>query len=156
IASVTRDNDQTIDERRGSDEAVFDRHRASGSTKIREQRRPRQAHGRFPRQAMKPLHPGVEPSLESGALPSLRQQEDAEAHFAEDDGVDGDLALVSPQPLDHLEVWYWPRRFAEDVGVDQVFHSASEDSDSMGTKYPFSGHARSQSTTPSFGGAESR
>src|SRR5262249_17957560 len=43
--------------------------------------------------------------------------------------------------------------FTEDVGVDQVRHRVLVDSDSTGTKNPFSGHASSQSTTPSLGRA---
>jgi hypothetical protein len=37
---------------------------------------------------------------------------------------------------------------AENVGVNQESHRVSVDSDSMGTKYPFSGQARSQSKRP--------
>jgi hypothetical protein len=35
------------------------------------------------------------------------------------------------------------RRLAQNVGVDQVLHSASVDSESMGTKKSFRGHASS-------------
>jgi hypothetical protein len=46
---------------------------------------------------------------------------------------------------DEAPAWW----VARDIGVYQISHSVSVDSDSMGTKNPFSGHARSQSTTPS-------
>ena len=73
--------------------------------------------------------------------------------LAKNDGVDGDLTLVVAKPLDHLQIRSWPRRLAENIGIDEISHSVSVDSDSIATKKPFSGHARSQSTTPSFGGA---
>ena len=55
------------------------------------------------------------------------------------------------QPFDDPDVRNRLCRLAQDVRVNQIGHSVSVDSDSMGTKNPFSGHARSQLTTPSFG-----
>jgi len=40
------------------------------------------------------------------------------------------------------------RGFAQHSGVNEVGHSVSVDSDSTGTKKPFSGHASNQSTSP--------
>ena len=44
-----------------------------------------------------------------------------------------------------------PRRLTEHVGVNEKRHDVSVDSDSIETKKSFSGHASSQSITPSFG-----
>jgi len=53
---VARDNDQVVDEGRGGDQAVFDRHCAPRGAKTCEQFCPPQARFSFPRQAMKPLN----------------------------------------------------------------------------------------------------
>jgi hypothetical protein len=55
---------------------------------------------------------------------------------------------VATKPVERTRVWSDLRRLAQYVGVDEVGHSVSVDSDSMGTKNPFSGHASSQSTSP--------
>ena len=72
------------------------------------------------------------------------------------DGVDGDVSLICAKPLDDTRVGARFRRLAENVCVDQVFHSESVDSASTGTKKPFSGHVSSQSTAPSLGRAARR
>src|SRR5437899_2080756 len=74
-----------------------------------------------------------------------------EARSALSRGIGGDVSLVLPQPLDDARVGDRLCGLAQNVGVDQISHSASVDSDSIGTKNPFSGQARSQSTTLSFG-----
>jgi len=53
---VARDNDQVVDEGRGGDQAVFDRHCAPRGAKTCEQFCPPQARFSFPCQAMKPLN----------------------------------------------------------------------------------------------------
>ena len=58
----------------------------------------------------------------------------AEANLAQDDGVDRYLTLVVPQPLDCIGIGRRPSGLAEDISVDQIGHSASVDSDSIGTK----------------------
>src|SRR5208282_2905741 len=103
-----------------------------------------------------PGHARIEPVLEPGAFLPRRQKENSEPQFAENDGVDRDLALVLSQPFDGLGVGRRPRRLAENVGVDKVSHSVSVDPDSIGTKKPFSGQPRSQSSAPSLGAGERR
>src|SRR5262249_20559153 len=156
IDAVSRDHHQVVDQCRGGDKAVFDGHGAPGGTKTREQLRPPQARLRLPRQTANPLDARVEPPLEAGTPPSVAQQENAEAQLAEDDRIYGDFTFVVAQPLDHFGIGKLLGRLAEDVGVDQVSHNVSVDSDSTGTKKPVSGQASSQSTTPSFGASERR
>ena len=156
-AAVARDDGQAVDEGGGGDQAVFDRHGAPGGAKTCEQLRPPQARFRFPRQTMKSLNAGVEPAARawraSCPCATERMPKRTSPRMI---GIDGDLALVAPEPLDHPGIGRRLGRLAQDVGVDQISHSVSVDSDSTGTKKPFSGQARSQSTTPSFGGGERR
>src|SRR4029077_14450504 len=87
---------------------------------------------------------------------SLRQKEDSESEFAENDRINDDFPLIVAQPPDHDSIGRRFCRFAEYVGINKVLHNVSVDSDSTGTKNPFSGHASSHWTTPSFGGTERR
>src|ERR1051325_11962202 len=98
------------------------------------------------------LNACVEPLLEARLTLSSWQEKNAKPNLAENDWIDGDVLLVVPQPLDDTYVRGGLCRLTQNVSIDQISHSASVDSDSIGTKNPFSGHARSQSTTPSFGG----
>ena len=72
------------------------------------------------------------------------------------DGIDGDIRLMCAKPRHNPRIGFWFRRLAQNVGVDQVLHSASVDSESMGTKNSFCGQASSHSTAPWFGGAARR
>src|SRR4029077_247887 len=57
---------------------------------------------------------------------------------------------------DNLRGWSWLGRLAQHVGIDKVAHNVSVGSDSIGTKNPFSGQARSHSHQPSFLGGSCR
>src|ERR1039457_4703316 len=105
---------------------------------------------------MEALDTVVEPPLEGRSLLALGQQQNAESHLAEDDGVDRDVLFVGAKPLDHPGIRCRLGRLAQDVGVDQVLHSASVESESTGTKNPFAGQASSQSRAPSLGRAARR
>src|ERR1700720_1146660 len=67
-----------------------------------------------------------------GAPPPAAQQENAEAHLAEDDWIDDDFTLVASEPVNHLGIGYLLGWLAEDISVDEIFHSVSVDSDSIG------------------------
>jgi hypothetical protein len=81
-------------------------------------------------------------------VPAFRQQQNAEPHFPEDDGIDGEIALVPSEPLDHSGVGRGPGGLAQGVGVDQEFHKVLVDSDSTGAKKSFSGQESRHSTRP--------
>ena len=78
----------------------------------------------------------VEPALEVSAPPSRWKQQDTEAHFPQDHGIDCQVAFVTPQPLDHPHIRTRPGRLAQHIGVDKTRHgsdpSESVDSDSIG------------------------
>ena len=57
-----------------------------------------------------------------------------------DDGIDGDLPFMTRQPVHYPGIGLGG--LTQNVGDDQESHSVSVDSDSMGTKNPFSGQAR--------------
>jgi hypothetical protein len=79
-------------------EAVFDRHSSPGGAKTCKRLRPPQGRLCLPRQTAQPLDAGVEPTLETGAPPPAAQQENAEAHLAEDNWIDDDFTLVVSEP----------------------------------------------------------
>jgi len=60
------------------------------------------------------------------------------------------------KPRYDTRIGRWFRRLAQNVGVNQVLHSASVDSESMGTKKSFCGQASSQSIPPTLCGAARR
>ena len=125
----------------GGDETVLDQHRPPARAQARKQLRPSQAGFGLPWQTAKAAHARIEPVLEPGAFLPPTQKENSEPQFAENDGVDRDLALVLSQPFDRLGVGRRPRRLAENVDVAEVSHSVSVDSDSIGTKNPLLGAA---------------
>ena len=130
------------------DQTVFDGHGAPCRAKASEELRPPKTEICFARKTLEPLDAAIEPLLQPGAPPSPRQQQNPESNLAEYEGIDHKVALVATKPVERTRVWSDLRRLAQDVGVNEVGHSASVDSDSMGTKNPFSGHASSQSTSP--------
>ena len=134
VRDVACGDAQAMPERRGRDQAVLDRHRATGLAQPCEQLRPAQAGLRVPVDAQQPAHARVEPSLEPAAPPAAREQQDAEPDLAEDDRIDDESCLVPPEPVHDGRPRAWPRGLAQHVGVDQVPHSESVDSDTMGTK----------------------
>ena len=156
ISTVSRGDRQTMDGRRRSDQAVLNRHGFPRCAETRQQLRPFEASVRVPWQTMEALHARVEPAFQRGPFSSLGKNEDAASQLANNDGIDGDVRLVRTEPCHDARIGHWLRRLAQNVGVDEVLHSASVDSDSIGTKKSFRGQASSQSMTPSFGGAARR
>jgi len=107
--------------------------------------------------------PCPRPRADSAQSPTPRRtsapgqkDEDPESQFAENDGIDRDVWLMCAKLCHDSRIGRRFRRLTQNVGVDQVLHSASVDSESMGTKKSFCGQARSQSMAPSFRGAARR
>ena len=80
----------------------------------------------------------------------------SESDLTQNDRINDDLRFMGAQPVDHACRRLWPSGLTQHVGVDKIGHKVSVDSDSIGTKYPFSGHASSQSTSPSLAGGSLR
>jgi hypothetical protein len=76
----------------------------------------------------------VEPTLERGALPAPRQQQDAKPKLTNDDRIDREISFVYSQPFHHTAIWLKFCRLAQNVRLDEIFHNVSVDSDSIGTK----------------------
>ena len=89
-------------------------------------------------------------------LGTVEGQENAKSQFAENNGIYSEVPLMCAKPRHHTRIGRWFRRLAQDVGVNQVLHSASVDSESMGTKKSFRGQVSSQSMAPSLCGAARR
>src|ERR1019366_5003160 len=70
ISTISRGNRQTVDERRGRDEAILDWHGCPGCAKTRQQFRPFQPGLRVPGETVENPDPRVEPTFQSGPLPS--------------------------------------------------------------------------------------
>ena len=115
----------------------FDRRGFTGRPKTRQQFGPFQARVRAPGQTMETPGPCFEPTFQGGPLPSLGKHENPESQFAENDRIDGNVWLICAKPRYDTRIGGWFRRLAQNVGVDQVLHSASVDSESMGTKKSF-------------------
>ncbi len=58
----------------------------------------------------------------------------AEANLTQNYGVYRYCTLVVPQPADYIGIWRGLGGLAKDISVDQIGHSVSVDSDSIGTK----------------------
>ena len=58
----------------------------------------------------------------------------AKAKLTQNYGVDRYRTLVVPQPFDCIGIGDRLGGLAEDIGIDQIDHSVSVDSDSIGTK----------------------
>jgi hypothetical protein len=134
VPLVERCQREVVRECSGGDQAVFDRHRLAAVAEISEQLGPAHADGGIPRQALDPPDPLLEPAFKLGAPPTACQKKDAEADLTQDDWIDDDRALVASQPLDDAGVGFGLGRLREDVGVDEVSHSVSVDSESTATK----------------------
>jgi len=67
-----------------------------------------------------------------------------------------DFRLMCAKPRHDTRIGRRLRRLAQNVGIDQVLHSACVGSEPMGTKKFFCGQASSQSMAPSFRGAARR
>ena len=111
---------------------------------------------RIPGQTVQASDPCFEPALQRSPLPFLRKNENSESPFADNDGIDGDVRFMCPKARQDTRIGRRFRWLTQHVGVDQLLHSASVDSESMGTKKSFRGQARSQSPAPSFGGGPCR
>src|ERR1043166_1916155 len=140
-----------MEERRRRNQAVLDGHRLAGSAEVGKKPGPPQSGRCIPRQAGNSSNSLFEPAFEPPPAPALCQEVNAEADFSQDDRIYLQLALVGPQPLDDFGARSGLGRLAEDIRVNQVGHRVSVDSDSIGVKKPFAGHASNQSTKPSFG-----
>jgi hypothetical protein len=103
IRVVSGDDDQFVYEGRSRNQTVFYRHGPAGRAKSCEQLRPAKPCFNFPRQT-NDVRNGVEPFVEVSSPFPARQTKDSEANFAKDDGIDGNLSLVEPQPVDHTFV----------------------------------------------------
>jgi hypothetical protein len=92
----------------------------------------------------------------AGPLLSCRKDKNAEAQFPENHRIDRHVSLVCAKPVHNARIRRRFRRLAQNVGVNQMLHRVSVDSDSMGTKKSLYGQASSQSMVPSFLGETRR
>src|SRR5262249_60812726 len=103
---------------------------------------------RIPGKAVKTPDPRIESSFERHPLLSPGQDKNAEAQFPENHGIDRDGRLMGAKPVHHSRIRRWFRRLTQNVGIKQIFHRVSVDSESIGTKKSLCGQASSQSTAP--------
>jgi hypothetical protein len=99
-----------------------------------EQFGPAQSGGKIQGQAGKSGESFLEPAFEFPPFLAGGQKEDAETDFSQNDGIEDQISFVALKPCQNAGA---RRRFgglAEDVGVHEVFHSRSVDSEGMGWK----------------------
>ena len=68
--------------------------------------------------------PRVEPAFQGSPFPALGKNENPESEFTENDGIDGNIQLMVAKPSHNPPVGRRFRRLTQNVGVDQVLHSA--------------------------------
>ena len=112
ISTVSRDDRDTVDDRRRRDEAVLDRHGLPGCAKPRQQFRPFQSRVRVPGKTVETPDPSVEPALQGSPFPSFGKDEDPESQFAENDGIDSDVWLMCAKPCHDSRIGRRFRRLA--------------------------------------------
>src|SRR5436305_4214135 len=95
IAPVPGHHREFVNESRRRDQTIFDRHRSTLGAEIGQQPSPAQPCGRFPRNAMNTLDAFLKPALQTGATLPYRQEKNTKTDLAEDDGIDGDLPLMT-------------------------------------------------------------
>lgn len=115
-------------------QAVLNGHWLTAPTKVGEKLGPAQTDSRIPGEAVHPPHSLIEPALQPRASSAPRQQENPEPDLTQDNRVDDELPLVAAQPFDHPLIGLRLGRLGKDVGIDEVLHSESVDSESMATK----------------------
>jgi hypothetical protein len=103
-------------------------------TKIGQQFGPAKTGLGRPRQAVDSFDATGEPPFQPLATGARGQQQNPESDLAENDRVDNKIAFVFAQPVDDLPLRRGLGRLAQDVGVNEVSHKVSVDSESMGTK----------------------
>src|SRR5262249_24411463 len=146
IAGIASNDCEILNKSGSGDQAILDGHCIARRTQVGQQLSPAEPRRRIPRQTRELRDALFEPLFQSLAAFAGRKEMNTKPNFAENDRVDSKLNLVLSEPLDHFLGRRCFGSLAQYIGVDQVFHRESVDSDSMGTKKPFSGQASSQST----------
>ncbi len=114
--------------------AILDRHRLPGGAKTRQKFRPLQTRFRVPGQTVETPGSRIEPVFQGSPLPSLGKDQNPESQLAKYDRIDGDVRLMSAKPRHDARVGRRFGRLAQNIGVDQIFHIESVDSESTGAK----------------------
>jgi len=122
IAPVSGHHRQPMNESRRCDQAVFDRHGPAHGAEVGQKPRPTQPRGRYPRKAVNALDTLLKPTLQTRAAFPSWQEKNTETDLAEDDGVDGDLPLMTRQPFQDPGIGLGPGSLAQNVGVNQERH----------------------------------
>jgi len=156
VTRVSRDHDQVMDERGSCNHSIQQRKRNPLLPQANHQFGPASADRSVPRETFDGLHKRPKPLFELHPLTPARKRENADAQFAQNDGVHDEIALVGAQPIDYLAAGHRLRRLAEHVCIDQVSHanlgtliSAVVSVRSIGLNQPLTGHASSIFTKPS-------
>ena len=111
-----------MNQRRGGDQTILDRHRLSGGAKLREEFGLAQAGRGLPGQTMNLLNPSREPAFQLSPPRAGGQEINAKPYLAQNDRVHGNLAFVRAKPFDHPCRRLRLGRFAQNIGVDKVGH----------------------------------
>jgi hypothetical protein len=156
IPDVPRGNGEIVLKCCGSNHAVWQRQLVSVLLQIHDEFSPASANRGFPRETIYGLYNFPEPLLELCPLTSERQRENADAQFAQNDGVHDEIPLVGAQPFDNGAAGQRLCRLANHVRIDQVSHrilgivmSLVVSLRSIGSNQPLTGQASSRFTNPS-------
>jgi len=125
IGSVASDDCQAVNQSRGCNQTVFDRHGRSSRPHISQEPRPPETGLGGPVEADDSAGTALEPLLQPLATPTRRQQIDPESQLAENDRVDSDFSFMPTEPREDLRIRPRPRGLAEDIRIDEELHGGS-------------------------------
>src|SRR2546426_399857 len=127
------------------------------AVRLDDQFSPAKADGGIPRQAVNRLHYVCKPSFKLSPLATRWKCENADAQFAQNDGVHNEIAFLGTQPTHHFGIRGGLGRLAEHVHINEVGHSNVGNLMSsvvsvkgQGLNQPLTGQAKRSLTKPSF------
>ena len=133
VTRVSRNDDEAVNECSRRDQTILDRQGSAGPAQLGKEFCPAKARPRVPWNANDSCNTRIKPGFESATALSRGEKMNAEPNLAQNDGINHQFTLVAPQPVDCRGIGGRISGFAKDIGVDEVGHSVSVDSDSMGT-----------------------
>ncbi len=118
ISTISSGDRQIVNHSRRRDEAVLDRHRLPGSTKMCQQFCPFQPRVGVPGKTMESSDSRVEPAFERVPLPPSGRDQNPESQFAENHRINCDIGLMFAKPCHDTRIGPRFRRFAQNIGID--------------------------------------
>ncbi len=134
IRRVARDHCQSMAQRGRREQAVLDGHRRCLLFQARQKSRPFTCGRGIEIEDYETPDPPGEPLMQEAALAARGKEENSILDFTQDNRVHHDFGLMVAKPSNQIRFRERPGGFTEDVGIRQMFHSASVFFEEMGWK----------------------